>query len=195
MNLGALRQRVNRRTGVSVDQTELTADINEAIQIITSERAWYWVDGLQTLTIVEGTAAYSLPADWSQTRNVIVNGQEARRIDITDGDAFDFYDDQGTFHYSIENSQIVLYPTPGDWTVTHRYVKNEPFLSSDSDTPLMPPEHHPVICDLAAAMVLERMGDSRSQMYRTLYDKGIRRMASGRASHPQRIRVRSGYPI
>lgn len=194
MNLGQLRVAVDRRTGVAQDRTSCTATINEALQQISTERDWPWMDGTSSFNTAS-VATYALPADWADTRSLTVAGCRARPISGADGDAFAGFDDGTTlYQYSIGDGDLTLYPTPGVVAVVHRYVLTEPALAADSDTPLLPAQFHPVLADLAAHMFLLRMSDKRAADFQVSYDKGLRRIigSSTRGAGTKRIQVRPG---
>lgn len=195
MNLQQLRLQVDRRTGVAQDVPSANSYINEAINQITIERNWPWLDATQLITITSATA-YDLPSDIMVTRSVVINGHEARRIIITDGDDQLSFDDWNeNYVYTIENNQFQFFPQPQvDLIVTHRYTRNEPLLSADTGSPLIPEPYHSVIADLAASLFLERIDPNRAAYYQKKYEKGVKSMfeATQRATAAARIRIRPG---
>lgn len=195
MNLGEFRTAVNRRTGVAVDATALSEMVNEATQAVGEERDWPWADGVDTFTT--SGASTPLPADWSRTRTVNVAGFEAKRINAADGDAFlEMEQRPSVYSYTIEEGELVLYPTPDTGTtVIHRYVREETTMNSDSDSPLMPERFHPAIVNYTASLVCDRTGDTAKAMaFRAEYERWLKRMNDGtsRSQQPARVRVRSG---
>lgn len=192
MNLQQLRVQIDRRTGMAQAVPAANAFINEALAIISQERDWPWLDATETVTITAATE-YDLPADHVETRGVNFNGTELRYINIADGDT---YNSEGIFpSYSLEGGKLIFYPQlPEGETVTHRYLRSEPLLSADNDTPLMPERYHSLICDLAASMFLEARKPKRAEYYRDLYNKGQRKMysATQRRVNPARARIRPG---
>lgn len=200
MNLSQLRTQIDRRTGVRQDLLATNAYINEALNNISSRRDWPWLDTLQTVTTTVDENTYPVTAAYSETRTVNIGGIEAQQIYIADGDEFDgstYCPD--VYEYSIEweagTAQLVVYPTPpADTTILHRFVRTEPLLANDQDTPLMPERYHTIICDQAAGLFLERIDASRSETYLARAEKGLKQMgeATQRKSSPTRIRIRPG---
>ena len=198
MNLSDMRSALDRLTGVGMDTTAQTEWINSAVQAISTERRWPWLDGTQSTTTTADTATVALPTDWQSTRALTVNGNPYTLVSVRSGDAgWDDWQDDVAYGFAIEGSNIVLYPTPTEtgWTVTHRYVKTEPALSGNSDTPLVPSRYHWAIVHYAAALVFDRMGQMpQAAAQRAQYDVWKRRMMDeiGRARGPFRVRVRPG---
>lgn len=200
MNLSQLRSQMDRRTGKSCDVPAANAYINEAINIINNERTWPWMEAVHTI-VIDGSTDYDTPTDYAETQAIIVNGSEARRIYIADGDTYftTFDDITEDWQYSVTStSKLVFYPTPPvGFNIVHRYFRTEPLLSQDLSSPLMPEAYHSLICDLASAFFLERISPSRADMYRANYERGQKKMyeAVERSTQPQRIRIRPGFPF
>lgn len=197
MNLTQLCRALDRKSGVAMDVSAQTEWLNEAVQAISEERDWPWLDGYATFSTVAGTAAYDLPTDWKRTRAVTYDGAPANRISIVDGDAYDYgFDDwRGQVSYSIESSDLIFYPTPQSVvTVKHRYVKQEPLLDNGTDTPLMPSHFHQAIVAYACARVMDRIDPQRADSFDAEYERWKVRMldAAARSQQPARVRVRAG---
>jgi len=197
VNLTQLMSALDRKTGMAMDASAKVEWINEAIQAISTERDWPWLDGLDSFNTADGTASYDNPSDWMRTRLITVAGAPAQRIDIADGDAYSvaFDDWRSYYHYALEGNDITFYPTPtAVLAVKHRYVKQEPMLDDGTDTPLMPSQYHQAIVSYAAARVMERMSDPRAQTFDSEYERWKKRMldATARGQQPTRVRVRAG---
>lgn len=197
MNLTQLGGALDRKTGIAIDASARVEWINEAIQAISEERDWPWLDGVDTFNTVANTAAYNFPADWKRTRSVSINDQVAHRISIIDGDAYNenFDDWRSPYHYALEGNQLVIFPTPlAVMSVKHRYVKQEPMLDDGTDTPLVPSHFHQAVVAYAAARVCDRLGDDRSAKFDSEYERWRKRMldATARSQQPHRVRVRAG---
>lgn len=194
MNLAQIRTQIDRRTGVAQDIPAANAYINEAVQLISNRREWPWLDATQTITFTTATA-YDLPSDYSETRSVTVGGLPARRIYVSQGDDLDFDDWNNDYVYTLEENQIQVFPQPPvATTATHRYVRTESLLSAETSTPLIPERYHTTICDLAAALFLERVDMKRAEYYRDRYEDNQKLMfeAVQRAAGPARMRIRNG---
>jgi hypothetical protein len=198
VNLGQLRTALDRLTGVGMDATAQTEWVNAAVQAIASERRWPWLDGTASITTVDGTASYALPADWQATRGVSANGNNYTPVSVRSGDGtWDDWQDDVSYGFAVEGTNLIIYPTPavsGD-TITHRYVKTEPALSADGDEPILPARFHWAIVHYAAALIFDRMGQMpQAAAQRAEYEKWRARMLDdlSRTRGPHRIRVRPG---
>lgn len=173
MNLGQLKIAVDRRTGIAYDPAAATEALNEALQQISTEERWPWLQDVWLPAIVAGTKTYSPPAGTTSVRSVTVNGQEIWRahISVLDGDV-------GYWGWAFEKEQLVLSPVPGGGEVVQvRISKAEPALVADGDTPLLPAEWHPALVNLASSIVLERLDElQRADRRQKAYDTALRRM-------------------
>lgn len=135
MNLGQIRTQVDRRTGRAQDSSAANAYINEALQIISTERDWPWLDGVSAYTANSSSAA--LPTDWAETRSVNIAGFDAPRYNVADTDQFTQLDLVDVLYvYAIEGGSLYIYPNPSATStvdVIHRYVKVEHPVVSDAD--------------------------------------------------------------
>jgi hypothetical protein len=194
VNLGQFRTAINRKTGIAFDTTALTEVVNEAVAAAGAEKDWEWLDAVATFA-TDGSATYTLPADWARTRTVTVGSEQTRRLNIADGDSWSVLDEVGIYSYAIEGGNLVIYPTSSDGqTVTHRYVKFEPTLTDDADEPLIPARFHQAIVCYGAAVVCDRGNDKRSDVFRAEYERWLKRMKDEkqRSQQPTRKRVRPG---
>lgn len=195
MNLAQVRTQIDRRTGVAQDTPAANAYVNEALNLISNRREWPWLDAVETITLTTATS-YPVATDYSETRALSINGIEARRIYISQGDAITTFDDwNADYVYTLEEGAIQVFPQPPvGQVITHRYVRTEPLLSGDTSTPLLPERYHTTLCDLAAALFLERVDTKRSEYYHDRYEKNQKLMfeAVQRQAGPARIRIRGG---
>lgn len=197
MNLGQFRTNLDRLTGVGMDADAQTAWINAALHEVASERDWPWLEGTDTFNTADGTAQYALPSDWQRSRGLLVAGEPAAYVNVAEGDDYADWDQmEARWSYTVDADQLTIYPTPGAvLACTHRYVKEEADLSSDSDTPLIPDRFHWMVVHLAAHYTLARMGDMpRSSFHRNQYDgllsKAVR--STFKTQGPYLARIRPG---
>lgn len=164
MNLSGLRAAVRTRIGVP-DTDALFTDavvnalVNAALQRISTEGDWPWLEDAEVLTTANGDGDYAVPADWIRTVNVLdASGLPLRRSPIED---LDFIGGSGQPRlWGIFGDQIILRPIPTTvQSFTHRYIKTEPELTVDADTPLMPVPYHYAIVALAAYFAFRRSSD------------------------------------
>lgn len=191
MNLAELRAAVQERTGVDYGVNALNSVINEALADIANEGDWPWLETEATFDTVQGTEGYALPASYSRTRVVAMNGET-----IDARSPRDFENDASSEGFTVRGNNLVLAPVPSRVaTVTHVYFQAEPPLIADTDTPLLPAQYHPAVVNYAASIVLERVGEfKKSERRKDAYDEWLKKTKKGamRALGPKRIRVRPG---
>lgn len=160
-----LRANVPSTDGIWTD-SYITDAINEALYLIGLEQPWPWLE-------VEETD--SSPADpinlagitpaVRDIRSVVIDGcfeaEPATKADIDRWDAVSF--DRGRYAYTTWGDSLIVRPAlAGTETVVISYYRNEPALSNDSDTPLLPAPYHPAVVHKAAAIGFEGIDDPSS---------------------------------
>lgn len=200
MALADLQVAVDRTTGVAIDGPAQIAFINRALGEIASVRDWPWLDAVATLTGDGTTTSWPLASSWVRTRNLTVNLNEARPVNIGDLDRWvNFEDRPAQYCYAIDAGNLIIQdPIPAATTAVHRYVQTEPTLVGASDNPLLPNRFHNTLINMASKFVLERMGDTkRVPMLDAEVEKGLKRMndEQDRTRGPKRVRVRDGFPL
>lgn len=210
MNLAALRTAVRTRIGVPAadtffTDTVLTDLVNEALQAVSAEADWPWLQTSTTISTVAGTGTYTPPADWGQTRALTIDGYDAMEYRTLP----EIREYLSTIRgvptvYTVSAEAILMRPVPAAvYSVTHDYMKGEPALSGDSDTPLMPSQFHYAIVSFAVHLAHARnneIGSYRGAVTGAAaaalqqYQLWLGRMHSQRrrSSGPMRVRVRAG---
>lgn len=202
MNLAQMRDAARVRLGVPASDTFYTdpalMDLtNEALQAIATEFDWPWLEASTTFATVSGTATYTPPADWMRTRGLCIDGSDAMEyrslIELREV-ATTTTGEPGFYHINTE--QITLRPVPSSVsTVIHDYVKIEPALAGDTDTPLMPSQFHYSVVAFAVHMAHLRSGDvNRAAAAMADYQGWLKRMTDNRRrqSGGMRVRLRPG---
>lgn len=198
MNLEQLCDAERARLGVPVSDNFYTPPVlidltNEALQAISTEFDWPWLDASTTFDTANGTATYTPPADWMRTRGLCIDGFDAMEyrslIELREWPT-SITDVPRYFHVNAE--QLTLRPVPGSVnTVTHDYVKIEPALANPTDTPLMPSQFHYVIVAYAVHLAHLRAGDvQRATAALADYQGWLKRMTDNRRRQTGGIRVR-----
>jgi hypothetical protein len=210
VNLAQMRDAVRTRLGVPQSDSffsdpVLTDMINESLQAVTAEADWPWLQTSTTFSTVAGTGSYTPPADWGQTRSLCIDGYDAMDYRSL-SEIREYLTTQRSVPtvYTVSGEVILLRPTPGAvYVVTHDYLKAEPALVGDTDTPVMPSVFHYAIvafaCHLAHARNNE-IGSYRGAITGSAaaslsqYHNWLERMMSARrrTSGPMRVRVRGG---
>lgn len=199
MNLTALQQAVDYRSGIYMDPTAQIGFINAAIDEITAMRDWPWLSTTQTLTGDGTTTSFALPAKWMRTEHVVISGAlEARFINRADMDRFNYYEDQPTqYVYTIDGANIVVKSAiPAGTTAVHRYIVDETSLAAGGDTPLLPDRFSHAVVVRAIRIMAEQRRDSglidAMLAEQTQWDKKMRDEQE-QVKGARRIRVRNGY--
>lgn len=201
MNLAQLRTEVYDRLGVPETDGQfppavLTRAVNAAMNFIEAEQDWPWLTNTATLTTAAGTGDYPTPADWGRTVH-LQRSSYAPLTRVTIGDLDTNWD--ATMSGEPEawcpwGERIFLRPVPdAAYAYTHRYIKVDPALSADSDTPLMPARFHVAIAEIATWFLLRRSKeDGRAVGAKAAYDEWRARMADDkrRWSGASKVKVR-----
>jgi hypothetical protein len=204
MNRAQLREATYDKLGVdSTDPRLGTARIdrliNEALHWIETDKDWPWLMTSTTFSTAAGTGAYTAPTDWLRTRSLRIadySPLEVRSSEELDYD-YPLSTEQGVpTAFGFEGDQLLLRPLPsGVYTVTHRYVRMEPDLNNDDQSPLMPASFHPAIAEVAAYLSLRRTREEeRAAVAFAAYKDWHERMVDNRrrTQGTPSVRIRPG---
>lgn len=202
MNLEQLQDAVRVRLGVPAGDSFYTAPVladlmNEALQVVSTEADWPWLEASTTFALVNGTATYDPPANWMRTRSLCIDGFDAMEWrSLTELREWPSTIVDVPRYFNVNVEQITLRPVPGAvYTVTHDYYKTEPTLTNPTDTPLMPAQFHYAIVAYAVHLACIRSGDvPRATAALADYQGWLRRMIDNRRRQTGglRIRIRPG---
>lgn len=201
MDLSTIRTNVLDRLGVpSGDALFTTAVLNRAINAaldeIGAEHDWPWLEASETINTVAGTKTYTPNAAWVRTRELkLADDYPLEWVTMIQLDTlYPVTEQDRPSVFAIEQGQLYIGPTPdGVYVLTHRYVKAEPDLSADGDTPLMPAQFHNAIVELATYIALKRSRDDvRGAAALDAYARWLSKMHRFRRRHtgPSRIKSR-----
>jgi hypothetical protein len=206
VNLGQIRNTAYLRAGVSTaDGLITTAMVNDAINegnhAFELEEDWPWLEALAAITTVAGTDGYAHPADWSRTLDVRLGDDTT----LTEQNPYKLKErwagvaNGQPVEYGVYNDVITLRPIPdGVYTVNHTYIKQEPELVLDTDTPLSPVDMHTGLAEYAAWIILRRSAeDARAQQAWAAWQAWLARTRDNRrrVNTPGKINVREGYEL
>lgn len=202
MQLSELRTAVRTRLGnPSTDgffsDANLTDLANEALASVATERDWPWLCVSTTFPTVAGTAAYTPTSGWMKTRLLTIDGYDPlEERSLAEIRGIPSSERGRPTLWAVSGDQLILRDVPdGVYTVIHDYVKVEPALSGDADTPVMPSSFHYAI--VAKAVELAHLRQSRADRAREAaeeYAGWVVRMLDNkrRSTAPRRVRVRPG---
>lgn len=204
MNRAQLREAVYDRLGVTSADGQFTSQVvdrllNDALHLIEVEHDWPWLQATASISAVAGTGSYAVPSDWLRTRYLRIDTYQPfvlREI----GDLEERWPDSTTRgrpdDFAIEGDAVLIRPIPdASYTITHRYVKREPDLTDDTQSPLMPASFHAAIAERAAYLGLRRSREEgRAQVCLQAYQEWQGRMVDDRrrTQGPLRVKIRPG---
>lgn len=205
MILEQIRDSVRVRLGVPAQDSfyqdpQLDDLINEALQAISAEGDWSWLQTTETINTVYGTRFYTPAPDWENTKALSIQGYDAmtylslQEIRNWPDDTYDV-----PMFYTIYLDQLYLAPNPSAvYVLRHDYLRNEPMLVENSDTPIMPTLYHYSIVAFAVHLAHLRSGDlPRAQAAKLEYDAWLKRMEGQKikTTSTLKVRVRPGREI
>jgi hypothetical protein len=202
MNLGEIRTEVLDIVATTSDDKLLTTAvvnrfINRALQAIAAHREWSWLNAETSFATVASTATYALPSDHMRTLSV-TNADNVALLYLESGqiDQADEIESDEPVYFTVINGLIELSPTPGAaYTLRHRYLRREPSLINETDTPLLPVHYHSAITEYAAALCFRRQRNEQAastamDAYRAILDDAIDQPTQTNQSG--RIKTRAG---
>lgn len=163
--------------------------VQRALTDLCNERPWPWLLTSASLTFTGDSAP--MPSDCVLVRDFEVGGKRAKRVKFTE------WMDERAFRtqcvWTDVGATIRVSPTPASAlsSPTLWYYRNEPALTSDTATPLLPSQYDPVVLARAAYHAnvrRDRMDDATRD--NAEYEAGVNRMkdALSRQVGPTRIR-------
>lgn len=206
MILEQMRDAVRTRLGAPPDETFYYAQslddlINEALQTISAEADWPWLESTETINTVAGTRFYTpLDANWATTKALSIAGYDAMTfLDLQE--VRNWPDDVRDIpvYYTIYQEQLYLAPAPSAvYALRHDFIKAEPKLVDNSAVPLMPSIYHYSVVAFAVYLAHLRSGDvTRANAANQEYVAWVKRMMARkeRATSTIKVRVRPGRDL
>lgn len=198
MILETMRDAVRVRLGTPPDETfyydQYVDDLlNEALQTISVDGQWPWLETTETINTTVGTRFYPPNANWIETKALSIAGFDAM-VFLDLQEVRNWPDDvrDVPMFYTIYMEQIYLAPAPSAiYAIRHDYIRNEAKLTDNTDTPIMPSQFHYAIVAFAVHLAHLRSGDlARAQAALTEYQNWKRRMEESRSRSTSTIKVR-----
>lgn len=181
-----MRVAVDHRTGRAFDPTALTELVNAAVQEMSLDGDWPWLDKTTTIATIVGTGDYALPFDFNMVSGVTVDGTEYFPVSMREIDAYatdpsypSAWPAVGVF--GVQDGVLFLRPIPGAvFSALVRYDAAEPLLVNDGDEPIIPENYHQAIVELAASYAFDRVGNTaQSQRFQARYERIVAKLRKG----------------
>lgn len=134
--------------------------INRGLRSLSAEHVWPWQDASETINTVADTGSYVPNAAWVRTKRLTAKGRDL--VEMHPESALPYLDGSGApIGYFIEEDEIHFVPVPdGAYAVTHVYESEEPTLSADGDSPLLPERYTDWLVFTVLVQVATRLRDS-----------------------------------
>lgn len=166
MTFAQLRAAVRTRLGVPETDPQYTDAavgdlVNSANHYLETEHDWPWLETSEDLPTAVGTPTVTPGATWVRSIDLRISADvllSRRPIE-----ELDFLAGTGAGEprlWCVIGGQIALYPTPSAViTLKHRFVRSEPDLAANGDTPLVPSIWHSAIVEYSAFLSYRRGRD------------------------------------
>lgn len=202
----SLLTRVRNRAAVlandtGLPDTRLIEIINEALQDLSIETDWPWLQKTQTLTASVGSRTIALAADWAFTRALVETGTGYPLTQRQPIELFEVVSNGRPVVYAIEGEALLLSPVPDSaYGYTHLYQKQEVtlVLPDVGLTIFTPPAFDSLVVEAASSKALRHLRqEDRAKAADNAYKLGLIRAKNHkhRSREPSRVRVRPGSMI
>jgi len=162
----AIRTAIRARYGIPDDDGLLTATIldgfiDRAVKRVELAGDWQWLETVESVATVDGTATY--PVAVSYVRTISVRVAEATpmvKLTIDEADHWGQTNKGIPKAYALDGRLLRLVPTPNTvGPVLHRFVRTETALASDAAEPLCPEPWIEAVIAAAGVFVYRRTGE------------------------------------
>jgi hypothetical protein len=149
-----------------LDDTAIEAYLTQGLLEIASLFEWPWTEAFDAISLVDGTPAYDVPADFMQLKNLSYVGQG--RTQLAPTTQLDVVEEFGEIvgdsalpdRYYYAGGQIHFVPTPDaaqDVTIFYYATPDLQDFDADSDEPPFHGAYHLVLAHYGIARVWEYM--------------------------------------
>lgn len=201
MNRGELRSKLSLKLRLppagdpTLTETTLNDCLRLALRDVSSVKDWPWLLTTASVTFTAGVGPQ--PATLVKLRELVVNSLRAHYVELAQ--FLDIIGNQtGQFVWTDIGTNIQLSPAPTTSpTNTLYFIRGEPELTADTQSPLCPEAHQAAVLARAAfhAEIMRGKADAAT-VHNQEYEGDIARMmdAPKRRNAPRQIRE-SGYQI
>lgn len=194
--LAEFRTEILETAGLAADdarfpEATLNRIINRALRSLSAEHIWPWQDDSETLVTVADTGSYAPAAAWVRTKRLVYDNYELQEMQPEAAQPF-LSGTGAPVAYYIEEDEIHIVPVPdGVYSIQHVYESDEPELTSDGQSPLLPERYSDWLVYTALVQVATRLRDQelygiadreRGKWYRRASDE-VRRSTGGLLIH------------
>lgn len=155
--------------GPQVNRTRIKNWINEAQRQIAREVEGPEFQSTYSLTLIPGTYAYSLPADFLRAQVVAYPAQNTTMNPMDLKDFFQANPSQVAGppqNYALDGSTLLLFPNPSTAdTISLYYLANPPVLVNDTDVPVLNGDYLHLLVDYAVRKAFEAEDDYEAAQY------------------------------
>ncbi len=202
MNLGTLRAKALRRTGLPSDDPMLDADVvNDAVMTalrhIETLDDWWWLIARETLTTTASNEVLTPNVRTQRTKSLtyVETGFGAlQQVALEELLSERSASTGRPQRWAEQGASIILDPIPSDaFELYHVYVTTEAELVDDAGTPLLPDRYSDAVIEYAAHLLLRRVRDQeRAGEAFAAYQVWEARMRDNarRSSKPKVVQVR-----
>lgn len=163
--LAEFRTEILETAGLAADDARfpdatLNRMINRGLRSLSAEHIWPWQDSSETINTVAGTVGYTPASGWVRTKRLTYEGFDL--VEMQAETATPYMEGTGApVGYFIEEDQIHFVPEPdGVYAVAHVFERDEPELSSDGSTPLLPERYADWLVFTVLVQVATRLRDN-----------------------------------
>lgn len=169
MNLAGYRTRVLLRMGAPSGDTFFTSTVvndavNQALVTVEEEANWPWSEAIIVATLAAGETGVEMPDDWKATKAVYIAQWELSQQSITDVMAWSTAATGQPTVWAETTNRVEVRPVPsGDTELRIVYYRAQPYLTADTDRPLIPDRFHPAVIAKACEYLARREDDGPTQ--------------------------------
>ena len=164
MLLSAHETAIRTRTGLSSSDGSITTAvldsfINSALRRVASEKDWYWLEASESISLTNGTDTYTTAA--TSVRTIVLIDANGTALDMEPLEKVlrNVGSAATPNMFCRFGATLIVRPTPNtSGTLSHRYVRGEVTLASDSDTQLLPAVWDDAVTEYACYLVNLRLG-------------------------------------
>lgn len=175
-----------------LDEPILNGCIGQALRDISAVSDWPWLITSASLTFTAGVAP--VPATMVKVRELTISGTRAKNVDLAEFLDIQAAGDQWVWAVIGSNIQLSPAPTTSPTNVLY-FIRGEPALTADTQSPLLPEAHQPAVLSRASyhACVRKRMADA-AQFHHGEYLEDLNRMrdATKTRTGPRQVREAGG---